>query len=166
MPVVMAREKDFLDVWFLLNRCTAEMNRQSMFHWNPSYPDAETILSDIQEESLYLYHVDGVCQGIIVLNQEQAREYKTIPWKNISGKILVVHRLAVHPLFQQKGIGKLLMEFAIEYARENEFDSMRLDVYRDHPAAGKMYRNLGFRETGSFHFPHQESPFDCYELKL
>ena len=166
MPVDLAGEKDLMDVLFLLSRCTADMNSKSMFHWNRSYPGAETILSDIRARTLYLCHFHRVCQGIIVLNQDQAEEYKTISWKNQSGKILVVHRLAVHPVFQQKGIGKLLMEFAVEHARNNGFDSIRLDVFRDHPAAGKMYRNMGFRETGSFHFPFQKSPFDCYELKL
>ena len=133
------------------------------FHYTFSI---KAILSDIRARTLYFYHVHGVCQGIIVLNQDQAEEYNTVTWENQSGKILVVHRLAVHPVFQQKGIGKLLMEFAVEHARENGFTSLRLDVIRDNHAAGTLYRNMGFKETGSFHFPFQKSPFDCYELKL
>ena len=166
MPVILASEKDFMDVMFLLSSCTADMNNKSMFHWNRAYPGAEIILSDIESQSLYLYHVHGVCQGIIVLNQDQAEEYGSIDWEYPSGKILVVHRLAVNPLFQQKGIARLLMEFAVDHARREGYDSIRLDTHQGDPAAGKLYRNLGFKETGSFHFPFQKNPFVCYEFGL
>ncbi len=166
MPVTLAGEKDFLDVMFLLNRCTQEMNRRSMFHWNRFYPGPETISADIRNRNLYICHDLGIIQGMIVLNQDQAEEYNSIDWKHGSGKILVVHRLAVHPVFQNRGIGKQLMEYAIERARVEGFGSLRLDVYSDQPAAGKLYRNMGFREAGSFHFPFQESPFICFEKKI
>jgi GNAT superfamily N-acetyltransferase len=166
MPVILASERDFMDVMFLLSRCTADMNRRSMFHWNRAYPDAQTILSDIRARTLYLYHVRGVCQGIVVLNQEQAEEYRSVKWECKAGKILAIHRLAVHPLFQHKGIGRLLLEFSVDHARREGYHSIRLDVIQNHPDAAKIYTKLGFRETGSFHLPFQQSPFVCYELGL
>jgi len=166
MPVLLASDKDYMDVMFLLSRCTADMNQRSMFHWNRSYPGADIIYSDIHNNSLYIYHVQGVCQGMIVLNEDQSEEYSGIEWKDQGGKVLVVHRLAVHPVFQQKGIGKALMEFAVEHARKEGYSSIRLDVISDNPSAGNLYSNLGFRETGSFHFPFQKNPFICYEKEL
>ena len=166
MPIILASDRDFLDVMFLLSICTADMNRKSMFHWNRVYPDAETILSDIQTRTLYISQVHGVSHGMIVLNQDQADEYGSIEWEYRSGKTMVIHRLAVNPLFQHIGIGGLLMEFAIEHARSEGYDSIRLDVIQSHTPAAMLYNKMGFKEAGSFHFPFQKTPFICYELGL
>ena len=151
---------------FLLRRCTDDMNRRTMFHWNRFYPHHENILEAIREKNLYVYKDLGITQGIIVLDQHQAVEYQNIDWEDDSGRILVVHNLAVHPVFQQRGIGKKLMEFAVDLARKEGYESLRLDVFRDHTSAGRLYREMGFREAGSFRFPYQKCPFICYEMKI
>lgn len=165
MPVVRAGEKDLMDVLYLLRRCTGHMNRQGMFHWNSSYPSREIVLEDILRGELYLYQDSGICKGIMVLNENQSEEYKQIEWTAGGKKVLVVHRLAVNPVFQGKGIGRRLMEFALHFMKTEGYDSIRLDVIESNRGANRMYREMGFSETGSFYFPFQKSPFICYELQ-
>ena len=77
-----------------------------------------------------------------------------------------MHRLAVNPLFQGKGIGKILVEFAVRHAAGASYSALWLDVIESNHIANRLYKGMGFRKTGSFHFPFQESAFNCYELMI
>jgi ribosomal protein S18 acetylase RimI-like enzyme len=166
MPVIQASEKYFMDVIFLLRRCIEDMNRRGMFHWNLSYPSPAIIEQDIKDRNLFIYLTNGVCQGMVVLNESVSEEYKNINWKTTKKNVLVVHRLAVNPIFQGQGIGRKLMEFAIQYAKERGHPAIWLDVIESNRSANDLYVKLNFAKTGSFHFPFQETPFICYELEL
>ena len=109
-----------------------------------------------------------VTKGIIVLNEAQPTEYMQVEWKydNADDPVLIVHRLAVHPMFQNQGVGKKMMDFAIEYARTNNYPVIRLDVFEGNTSANKLYNKLGFSKAGKFRFPFQETQFVCYEMKI
>lgn len=166
MPVIRASERYFMDVMFLLRRCVEDMNQANMFHWNSAYPSARTIMDDIEAGTLFIYIEHGVCKGMIVLNESPSDEYRDVEWELKSGKILIVHRLAVNPVFQGRGIGRKLMEFAVHYARKSGYSAIRLDVIENNLMANDLYRGMGFRKAGTFHFPFQKAPFICYELSL
>ena len=46
------------------------------------------------------------------------------------------------------GLGKLLMEKALEQAKENGFEQVELGVFEDNPRARHLYEKLGFQEQG------------------
>lgn len=46
------------------------------------------------------------------------------------------------------GLGKLLMEKALEQAKENGFTQVELGVFADNDRARYLYRKLGFTEMG------------------
>lgn len=54
--------------------------------------------------------------------------------------------VVVHPNYQKKGIGKKLIENAIRYAKENEFQSVRLDVVNEN--LHNYLDQLGFEYKG------------------
>jgi len=166
MPVIQASEKYFLDVVFLLRSSVRDMNRKNMFHWNTSYPSVDTIREDISTGTLYICKEKGICQGMIVINNSQSEEYQDIKWKTRSENVLIVHRLAVNPIFHGKGIGKKLTEFTIQYGQEKGFSAVRLDVINSNREANHMYLEMGFNKTGSFQFPFQKTQFICYELPI
>lgn len=166
MPIVLATEKDLMDVMFLLRKCVADMNHKQMFHWNRAYPSVNDILDDIRSESLYIHTENSICQGMVVLNESPPEEYGRIGWENRTGRVLIVHRLAVHPVFQGKGIGKKLIGFAVSRAGDLGYSAIRLDVIESNRPANELYLGMGFHRAGTFHFPFQKSPFVCYELSL
>jgi ribosomal protein S18 acetylase RimI-like enzyme len=166
MPVIRATEKHFMDVMFLLRRCVEDMNSKGMFHWNRSYPSPGTIFEDIRNGTLHIFSETGICKGMIVFDESVGERYRRMDWKTRQGKVLVVHRLAVSPVFQATGIGRQLVEFALHHARNNGYSAVWLDVIDSNRQANEQYLEMGFRKTGSFHFPFQESPFNCYEISL
>jgi ribosomal protein S18 acetylase RimI-like enzyme len=57
-------------------------------------------------------------------------------------------RLAVHPEFHGRGVGRFLLADAIEYARSEKLRSILLNTQTDNQRALKLYRSFGFRPTG------------------
>lgn len=57
----------------------------------------------------------------------------------------------VNPHYRGKGLGRKLMEYAIEKAKSIEnIDSLTLDVNEDQQAAISMYQSMGFQQYGSY----------------
>ena len=104
----------------------------------------------------------------MVLNEKQDQEYKEIGWSTADeDKNIVVHRLAVHPLEQGKGIGRMLADFAEQWAKENHYDAIRLDTYSQNPRNQKFYMKRGYKDLGSVFLQYKkEHPYYCYELLL
>ena len=79
-------------------------------------------------------------------------------------KAVYLHDLAVAPLAQGKGVGRLLIEQAKDVARAWPSNAIRLDAY-DHPAgAGPFYARCGFREVGKV--TYRGVPLVYFELLL
>ncbi len=59
-----------------------------------------------------------------------------------------VTNVAVSSQRRREGIGRLLMQNLMELARENEMESMTLEVRVSNAAARHLYQQLGFVEAG------------------
>lgn len=57
-------------------------------------------------------------------------------------------RLAVHPVAQRKGIGRALLEHAIQVARDLGSHSLLLNTQTTNARAEQLYRSVGFRPIG------------------
>jgi RimJ/RimL family protein N-acetyltransferase len=57
--------------------------------------------------------------------------------------------VSVHPNMQRQGIGKLLIESLLAWAKENvRIEKVYLNVFATNTHAVKLYERLGFREEG------------------
>lgn len=104
--------------------------------------------------------------GVIAINEIQDEEYKSIHWQNNDGKILVIHRLAIHPRSQKRGLAKQLMDFAEDYAVTNNYSSVRLDAYSGNQRVLRFYENRDYKKQGEVFFPKRILPFYCYEKQI
>ncbi len=55
-----------------------------------------------------------------------------------------IHHMAVHPDFQNKGYGKILLENALNYCKKLGMQA-KLEVHTNNPIAQKLYQNFGFK---------------------
>ncbi len=53
-----------------------------------------------------------------------------------------------------KGIGSMLLDQIIDYAKEHKFKSIRLDVIDSNPRAQKLYETKGFVASSVESFPY------------
>ncbi len=165
----MIRRAKILEIPEILGITTACMHHlraQGIFQWTEEYPSREAFEKDIERGELFVFE-DRSINAVIALCTNMHPAYKDITWLTPDTKNMYVHRLAVHPDFQCRGIARKLMDFAEEKAKDNGFVSVRLDTFSKNARNQKFYENRGYTRLGEVYFPEQsDHPFYCYELVL
>ncbi|MDG1147729.1 MAG: GNAT family N-acetyltransferase [Crocinitomicaceae bacterium] len=150
----------------LIKACGKNLRDNGIDQWDESYPSIENITNDIQTETLFTYKIESEIVGVVVLNEMQDEEYAEINWLTpFDSKNIVIHRLAVSPPYQGRGIARKIMEFAEEFALNNNYCSIRLDTFSQNLRNQKFYANRGYVELGSVHLKYKKDhPYICYEM--
>lgn len=115
------------------------------------YPVRETAVQGIQEETLFVLRMDNAIAGTVILNHKPEEAYHQAKWRVDAdySDIIVIHTLAVHPRFMKKGVGVALMNFAKQYATEQNCKAIRLDTSVDNLPAIALYERLGYHYVGT-----------------
>jgi GNAT superfamily N-acetyltransferase len=166
MEIQQASSSDFVEVLFLLGQCIKDMNSKRLKHWNYESPSPAQIKLEIETGTVFLYKELGIAKGMIRLTDEIPEEHKEIEWKSTPGKVLYIKRFTVHPLWQDSDVSDKLVEFAENYARKNNYSSIRLDALNSYPSDEKFFESRNFALAGTFHSAFQKKPFACYEKSL
>ena len=107
------------------------------------------LLEDIEAKELYLLEENDTIVAIYTINQKWDGEYDKCTWHNKSKTACVIHRLCVLPAFQNKGIGKAVLNHIENQAKEMEYESVRLDVFSKNPYAIRLYENNSYEKRGN-----------------
>ena len=152
----------------LTKACGLHMRQNGIDQWDENYPDRVSIQQDLETKTLFAYRENDTILGIVVLNENQDEEYAEINWStNDFDRNIVVHRLAVLPNQQGKGIARKIMDFAEQYAAEHQYDAIRLDTFSQNPRNQKFYTNRGYTDLGPVYLKYKKDhPYFCYELIL
>jgi ribosomal protein S18 acetylase RimI-like enzyme len=165
MEISKGKVGDLAEIMRLISEVITDMWLHGLDQWDEDYPSREMIEDDLKTGSFYEAREGAELVGFIVLNDVQVEEYLKVKWL-ISGRILVVHRLAVRPKWQGKGLAKRLMVFAEGKAREGGYDAIRLDAYTVNPKATGLYEKLGYIKVGQLRYPRRKFDFNCYEKAM
>ena len=65
---------------------------------------------------------------------------------------LEISRIYCLQAFQAKGVGKAMMEYALQYAKENDLPTVWLGVWKENAKALAFYTSFGFRIFGDTDF--------------
>ena len=166
MDIIKGQKQDLSDILDIISKCIKYMESQGIYQWNKFYPNLNIIENDIKNKDCYVLKDNGKCVAYVAINEEQSPEYSQINWGTEGRKILVIHRLSVHPEFQGKGIAKKILKFIEDFAAENNYLCIRLDAYSGNGKAIKLYENFGYKKVGQFYFPKKDLPFYCYEKNM
>ena len=144
--------------------CAKNMIENNIFQWNDKYPSREIFKEDIKNKSLYVSKINQEVVGCIMFSSFKDDVYKTVNWITEDEYNLYIHRLAVDPIFQKRGIARKMMDFAEDFAKSNNYISVRLDTFSQNPRNNKFYKSRGYNKLDDVYFPRQsEFPFHCYE---
>ena len=166
MTIEKGKPSEELEIFDLLKACAQHLKYHKIFQWNENYPTIEHVNRDLVSNSLYCLKKDNIIIGIIVIDENQSPEYQGVNWKYNSDKVLIIHRLAIKPSSQKGGLGKKLMDFALDYAINSNYTSIRLDAYSGNARIIKFYTNRNYKQRGEILFPYRELPFYCFEKEL
>lgn len=165
MIIVKPTIADIPELLQVTNACGEAMIKNGIHQWNDDYPSYEAFEKDIEIGQLWVLKATNVIIGSVVISEIIDEEYKTIKWLTPNIKNVYIHRLAIHPSQQGKGLAQKLMDFAEDYAKENGFLSVRLDTFSVNKRNNTFYKKRGYQKLGDVYFPKQsEYPFHCYEL--
>ena len=94
-------------------------------------PEDYSTFIDNPQKVIFFADVDG----------KPAGQIKLIPWWN---KFAYVEELIVDTEFRGHGVGRALMNYAIEWAKENGFPGLTLETQDNNVPACKFYEKCGF----------------------
>ena len=164
MQILKAHINDIPEIVELTRSCAQHMIAQKIFQWNECYPSEAVFQRDVELQQLWKIQSDGEIFGVIVLTEIEDEEYEGVKWLTSNARNLYIHRLAVHPSHQGKGVARKLLDFSEDYARKHKYDSIRLDTFSKNKRNQKIYEQRGYLKLEAIYFPKQSVyPFHCYE---
>jgi len=115
------------------------------------YPVREDAASGLANNTLYVAKYMGKIVGSVVLNHEPEDAYASCSWKvNVDyDRIFVLRTFVVHPSYLKRGVGKALLDFSADLAKQTGMQSIRLDVFEKNIPAIALYEKVGFEYIGT-----------------
>lgn len=163
----IARPNDISFLIKLTKACAEYLKSCGVYQWNDQYPNIPVFKGDIKRNELYVLQFKEDIIGSICISTVMDDVYDDVEWIAPNLHNCYIHRLAIHPNYQSMGNAQLLMDFAEKKARQNEYQSIRLDTFSKNLRNQKFYELRGYKKLGTIYFPKQsEHPFYCYELLL
>ncbi|WP_433744410.1 GNAT family N-acetyltransferase [Falsibacillus pallidus] len=165
MVIQPLSRKDKKDVLTLLSEVTKDLKMNGIDQWDFFYPNRFLIEGDLKRSHMHGVREDGKLIGIVVLEDRESKKHEQIDWM-IKGRAAWIHRLAVYPDYQGRGLGKQLLHFAEDLAQQKGYECLRLDVYSGNPGAIRLYEKTGYIYRGQVHYPMRKHPYFCFEKTL
>ena len=165
MQVVIAQPSHLNSTMQSIQACTSKLCSIGIDQWDEEYPSHEIVSEAVENQTLYLIEKDGLVAGAVGLDCNQPNEYQSCSW-SYAAPSMVVHHLFVRPSFWRQGLAAELMSFAENHAKTLNVGSIRLDAYKENPAALSLYRNRGYSEAGEVTFPRRGLSFVVFERQV
>jgi GNAT superfamily N-acetyltransferase len=166
MLVRLGRIEDVPVVMQLVSRVVPLMLASGNLQWDDQYPNAAVFERDVEKAQLWIAEIDGQIAGVAAITTDQEPEYAAVGW-DTSELAIVVHRIAVDPVFWGKGVAAQLMIQAETVARKRKISVLRVDTNTENEATQKLFPKLGYSLAGQTEFSFRPGlQFLCYEKRL
>ena len=165
MRIRPARAGDLDPVWALARRAVNWMNQQGHPQWGADYPTLDLYKGDIVRGDLWCAEEGGAIAGVACITPEKPGEYPAEIWQ-APGPALVIHRMAVEPTAQGRGIARALFAQAEKLAHMRKMAALHIDTYTENTRMQAIIRSLGFVQRGSIHLHGRPLPYPCFEKLL
>ena len=149
--IVKATELNKVDALAL--RAIQQMKQDGIAQWDESYPRAVHFLQDIRHASLYGVYDEGQLLGVACMDQNYHESYHSLAW-DLSDS-LIVHRVAVDPKAQGKGVGRQLLLHAEQLAKQKQARFVKIDTHPDNHKMLGLLKKLGYVEVGYLQAIHR-----------
>lgn len=70
-------------------------------------------------------------------------------WMTFDGRRIHLHHFGVHPTYQRKGVGKLLVQESLRFVKRKGYQ-VKLEVHQSNTAAINLYKQFGFNFLGDY----------------
>lgn len=164
MEFSYASISDIPELMALFQAATRSMDEQGIYQWDEIYPDRQILLEDIEQGIMEIGLLTDQIAVAFALEECAEGDYEEADWRYPAERIVVLHRLCVHPAFQGQGIARGAMDHLEQRVRERGISTIRLDAFSKNPTALKLYESRGYEKAGEI--VYRKGLFYLYEKKL
>lgn len=157
--IVMATEADREEI---LSLYKAQLG-QDFCPWDEDYPSDETIDFDLSRDALFLLKMEGQIKAAVSLDEDEEVNGLSC-WDEKLAPEGELARIAVLPSVQNKGFGRIMLQFGMDELKRRGFKGIHLLVNKYNTKAIRCYAVFGFRVVGECRMFEQD--FLCYEREL
>ena len=138
----MANIDDLPQLKDVYKRIINNMNINNIEIWDEIYP-CEFFYDDIANNRLYILEENNeIVSAFALCNSNAGEGY--VKWQNKHAKALYIDRFGVNINYLRKGIGSLMLNKAIDTAKDNGAEYVRLFVVDINKPAINLYIKSGF----------------------
>ena len=128
-------------------------DRFGLSHWMPPNYPLEQMLHDAMEQEVYAVTVGDNLVGTFTLEMMTTVslsyiKYGKIIWQILDVPAVYVHKLAILPSWQGKGLGTWCMQVIEKLTIERGYCAIRLDGMKTHPKLLSFYKSRGYQQVG------------------
>lgn len=150
------------DLHRILVECGLDLKERFNFsYWVPPYP-LERMIKDIEHMDIYAIKLDAEIIGTFTIETNIPSgylKYGNINWQNPRLSAFYIHRLAVLPSYQGKGIGTWCLQEIEKLAINQNYAAVRLDAVKVNQKLVNFYQKSGYQQVGKVIF----NPKDKYQ---
>ncbi|MBQ8604648.1 MAG: GNAT family N-acetyltransferase [Oscillospiraceae bacterium] len=137
-------------MWYQLNEYLARPDVTNYPRWkNGIYPLPEHAEEAVADGSMHIALDGDKVVGTAVYSTVQGKEYRDADWQtDFDVPVYVICKLAVHPDYWNKNVGKALMDHAAETGRANGIKAIRRDTFEENQPTVRFFLKNGFTYCG------------------
>ncbi len=152
LRIMQAEPDDLSVVLGIFDEAVAGMVAQgNVKQWGTApFSEVSRIVERFREwlanDTFYVALKDEKAVGAICVNCS----YPPYCWQDAPDNCAYVHPFATSPSVRGQGVGRVLLRFVEEYARQQGKPYLRLDCFAENPKLPAYYENEGFVACGEF----------------
>ena len=154
-----ATEKDRAQILALYN----EQIGREFCPWDEDYPGNKTIDYDLSRNALIVMRKEDTIIAAISIEEDEEVDGLEC-WTESRQPSGDLARLAVSPKEQNRGIARIMLQYAMDVLKERGKRSVHFLVNKKNIKAIKSYEKFGFDVVGECYLFEQD--FFCYEKEL
>ncbi len=129
----LAHLNDLDQIDALAVKAIKAMHQANIFQWALDYPRKQHFSVDIHACECFVYALNDIIIGVMVITKKKEAAYDEIAWLN--DESTTIHRLIVDPVYQNQRIASKLIQYALHLTKELGLSSIKIDT---HPSNYKM----------------------------
>lgn len=154
----LATEQHLPDVYLPILERVVWLRDQGLDQWSNWKQWPPKITSAIEQRRTYILLDGDKIAGTVSIDQEGDADF----WnpEELAQPCLYLHKLATRPSYAGQELGQLMLDWARDYAYQNNLPIVRIDCWRSNPKLHQYYRKRGWQ------YVRTESPSHRYSGTL
>ena len=142
-------KSDLDNIMIIIKEAQKYFKENNIDQWQDNYPNEETILNDINNETSYVLVKDNNIVATASISFEEEKTYKNIDGNWLTNdRYVVIHRIAVSNDYKGLRLSSTILDNAKALALKNSIHSIKIDTHKDNKAMQRVLIKNNFTYCG------------------